>query len=321
MSELSLVEIGQRLAEARESRGISLEQAEQETRIRLKYLMAMESGDFDALPNEVVARGFLRSYAQFLGLDPRPLLQAYQKARPSAAPAPPTRPPERGPHVLEMDLGRRSGGAFARFLSAALIVVLVGVAGYLLTLQGMLSLPVYRGAPSPTPTPTEVVSTPTSVMRTPTPLPSPTPVIPAAVVSPRPSPTVTQALMPTVTPTSVSTPTPTPFRLASPTSTPTPVPVEKVNVEARIVDRTWLRVLVDGKVVDEGLYEPDTTLTWEGQTVEIRTGNAGGMELTVNGRALGPLGKKGDVIHWIFTVQDGEVVRLIPTPTPTPSEG
>ncbi len=321
MSELSLVEIGQRLAEAREGRRITLEQAEKETRIRLKYLMAMEAGDFDSLPNEVVARGFLRSYAQFLGLDPQPLLQAYQSARPSPAPTPSSRAPERGPHVLEMDLGRRPGSGLVRLFSAILVIVLVVAAGYLLALQGVLPLPGHLKAPTFTPTPTAVPPTATPVSVTPPSVPSPTPVIPAAVVSPRPSPTVAQTLNPTSTPTRVSTPTPTPFRLASPTPTSTPVPVEKVKVEARIVDRTWLRVLVDGQVVDEGLYEPDTTLTWEGETVEIRTGNAGGMELTVNGQDLGVLGEKGEVLHWIFTVQNGEVVRLTPTPTPTPAEG
>ncbi len=317
MSELSLVEIGQQLAEARESRHISLEQAEKETRIRLKYLMAMEAGDFDALPNDVVARGFLRSYAQFLGLDPAPLLEAYQQSRPEAAPVPQVRPGDQGPHVLEMDLGRPSGGGVVRWLSAALILVLIAAAGYMLIQQGMIALPDRFAPTTPTATPTVAVPTPTSAPATPTIAATPTPFIPAAVVSPRPTPT--PSIIPTETPTPV--PTATPFRLASPTPTATPVPVETITVEAHIVDRTWLRVLVDGEVVDEGLYEPDTTLTWQGETIEIRTGNAGGMELTVNGENLGVLGEKGEVLHWIFTVQEGEVVRLTPTPTPPPTPG
>ncbi len=78
MTKSDLTEIGEQLRAARESQQISLEQVEAETRIRLKFLVAMEAGDFDALPNPVVARGFLRSYATYLGLDPTPLLDALE---------------------------------------------------------------------------------------------------------------------------------------------------------------------------------------------------------------------------------------------------
>jgi hypothetical protein len=49
------------------------------TRIRANYLEALEAEDFDALGSEVYAKGFLRSYALFLGLDPVPLVDAYRQ--------------------------------------------------------------------------------------------------------------------------------------------------------------------------------------------------------------------------------------------------
>jgi cytoskeletal protein RodZ len=61
--------IGQRLREAREAKGCTLEDAERVTRIRAKFLAALEDEAFGALPSEAHARGFLRNYAQFLGLD------------------------------------------------------------------------------------------------------------------------------------------------------------------------------------------------------------------------------------------------------------
>ncbi len=61
--------LGQRLTEAREARGVALEQAERDTRIVRRYLTALEMEDFAAFPAEVYARGFLRSYATYLGLD------------------------------------------------------------------------------------------------------------------------------------------------------------------------------------------------------------------------------------------------------------
>ena len=60
---------GGELRQARVSSGVSLDDAQRATRISRRYLEALESDDYDALPAPVFARGFLRSYAQFLGLD------------------------------------------------------------------------------------------------------------------------------------------------------------------------------------------------------------------------------------------------------------
>jgi hypothetical protein len=68
--------IGARLTEAREARGVTLEQAERETRIIRRYLTALEEEDFGVFPAEVYARGFLRSYSAYLGLNPDDLLRA-----------------------------------------------------------------------------------------------------------------------------------------------------------------------------------------------------------------------------------------------------
>lgn len=66
--------VGEVLRQARQERNLTLEQAAQETHIRLRYLQAMEAGAFEQLPSPAHARGFLRAYAGYLGLDPQPLL-------------------------------------------------------------------------------------------------------------------------------------------------------------------------------------------------------------------------------------------------------
>lgn len=66
--------IGQQLRQARQTQKLSLEQAAMATHIRLHYLQALESGDYDALPSMVQARGFTRAYAAYLGLDTEALL-------------------------------------------------------------------------------------------------------------------------------------------------------------------------------------------------------------------------------------------------------
>ena len=64
-----MFEIGNSLREARERRSIDFNQAELATKIRVKYLRALEEERFDQLPSETYIKGFLRTYADYLGLD------------------------------------------------------------------------------------------------------------------------------------------------------------------------------------------------------------------------------------------------------------
>lgn len=61
--------IGTRLREAREKRQLSLQQASETTKVRAHYLQALENDDLSAMPSAAQARGFLRIYAEFLGLE------------------------------------------------------------------------------------------------------------------------------------------------------------------------------------------------------------------------------------------------------------
>ena len=61
--------VGERLRDARELLGVDLYRVERDTKIRSKYLAALESGEFADLPGDVYTRGFLRNYATYLGLD------------------------------------------------------------------------------------------------------------------------------------------------------------------------------------------------------------------------------------------------------------
>ena len=59
-------EIGHILREARENKGLTLEDVQAKIRINTRYLAALENGQYSALPTPVHARGFLRNYARFL---------------------------------------------------------------------------------------------------------------------------------------------------------------------------------------------------------------------------------------------------------------
>lgn len=61
--------VGRVLERARKDRGLSLEEAERATKIRKRYLVGLEDDDYTVLPDAVYAQGFLKTYANFLGLD------------------------------------------------------------------------------------------------------------------------------------------------------------------------------------------------------------------------------------------------------------
>jgi hypothetical protein len=70
--------LGEMLQLARERKGVDLFRAERDTKIRLKYLAALEDGHFEDLPAPVYVKGFLRNYAMYLALDPEEVLQRWR---------------------------------------------------------------------------------------------------------------------------------------------------------------------------------------------------------------------------------------------------
>ena len=79
----------ERLYAARERKGVDLYRAERDTKIRARYLGALERGDYKDLPGAVYTKGFLRNYAMYLGLDPDEVLGQWRKERGGVKEAPP----------------------------------------------------------------------------------------------------------------------------------------------------------------------------------------------------------------------------------------
>lgn len=73
------MQIGQVLKDARARAGLELRAIEERTKIRTKYLRAIENEEWDALPSSAYAKGFLRSYAEALGLDGEALVDEYRR--------------------------------------------------------------------------------------------------------------------------------------------------------------------------------------------------------------------------------------------------
>ena len=85
MTSKEPTKLGEVLRTAREARFIDLARVERDTKIRTQYLSALERGDYRDLPGGVYAKGFLRNYGLYLGLDPEYLIDLYRLEQGSGA--------------------------------------------------------------------------------------------------------------------------------------------------------------------------------------------------------------------------------------------
>jgi cytoskeletal protein RodZ len=119
--------LGEILLMARQSKGIELERAARDTKIRGRYLAALESGEFRELPGAVYTKGFLRNYAQYLGLDPDVVVAHYKRELGG-------RPTERVAVVMKTLRAPRAGltvtpGLFVAGVLTILVIAFVGYIG------------------------------------------------------------------------------------------------------------------------------------------------------------------------------------------------
>jgi cytoskeletal protein RodZ len=286
-------QFGELLKEARQNKGVSLEEIEEELRIRKKYLQALEEEDFSIMPPEVYVKGFLRNYAIYLGLDPEEVKALYYKGRPVEK----GRRPDflgrtgqiagegTGPRSFPMDMSLTQ----SRLLAFPFLVITLALLAFFLL--GLWAFREYFPLSGEAGTETEEAVT-------------------------------TREPRPTFTPTSVVTPTTT-----IPIGTPTPKFYTGVEVELVMLERAWLQVHVDGEKVFEGVFDEGTKINWNGkESVAVRCNNAGGVEVILNGQELGPLGKRGQVVDREWTTQEVDTTPTTGTPvaatpgTPLPTD-
>lgn len=122
--------VGEILQTARERKGVDLARAERETKIRARHLVALESGDLADLPAQVYAKGFLRNYSSYLGLDADEVLARWRKEidQPRSAEAPSFKPPPQ-PITAPSRGFKLTGGLVVALVLAAVVLAFVGYVG------------------------------------------------------------------------------------------------------------------------------------------------------------------------------------------------
>ncbi len=257
--------IGAILSAARRERGVSLSDAAAETRIRESYLAALEEEEFSALGGDVYVKGFLRSYARFLGLQPEPLLQQYRQQH-EALEEPPAAPRQR---PLASPGTDRPPWAGLIGVAALLLLGVILVVG--LVTGGDEPSATRRAAPPAVGENSETTAQQTPAVRT-------TPERPAVA----PAGTPPAATAPATAPTS---------------SGVTLDLTSGVDLTFEVQEsESWVDVQVNGESVLTDIEQAGFSETFSGDQVNLLIGNAGATAVTVNGVDLGSLGDTGDVV-------------------------
>ena len=347
---MAQTELGDQLRHARENRGLSLQETEKATGIRKRFLQAMEEGRFDALPGQIQLRGFLRNYANYVGLNGDELLTLYERqtlaaqttaalqsaspARPVAVqPAPPKLQPT--PHKLQPTPHKPQPTPPPS---------VTRVARPAPPTHAVQPRPIVSPASRFMPAPSSAVR-PDWMSRLPPWLTLEVALIAVAVIlaicaaillvsilapglgqssAPAPRPAVTRTR-------SVSPPPPT-APVATPVSTSLPnittsvkltTSVGYVQVALAATEHVWVRVTTDGRTAFEGLFNPGDALNWEAkEMIIVEAGNGAGLTASFNGKPVGVLGPRGQVVARAWTPSGETSVPPKPTaslPTPSPA--
>ncbi len=231
------MKIGEILKTEREKRELSVYDIEEGTRIRAKYILALEEEDYDEIPGEAYIVGFLRNYALFLETDPEPLIQQYRYQS------------KNDNHtsqlvVAEEPVNTSSSSKIKTFLGVAVLVVVVFSGSF-----------IYFNSREQS-------------------------------VTPPPKPPISQEQIDVE---------------AKPTPPPAPIE-EKMNIKLIGNQNCWTRVYVDGTVAFEGTIISGETKDFEAEeSIRVRLGNAGGVDVIYNGEKEQPLGKQGQVVEKEYT--------------------
>jgi cytoskeleton protein RodZ len=271
---------GDRLRREREMRGITLDEITESTKISRRHLEALEGEHFDQLPGGVFNKGFVRAYARFLGIDEDQAVADYSAAS-NEQPEAENKFPLEIHEQPNRELNPRSSKFPLIFAVAALAGVLVGY-GFWVKSKPHNSVSIESTRP-PANAATEPQPTDTNPQ--------------SAISSTRDStndsvPAIKQAPAQVA---AASQPGEQNSHSAPAESAETPAARNAFSVQIVAKEDSWVSIVADGKSVMERVLAADKHKNIKaGKSLILRTGNAGGIEVSFNGRPLGALGNENE---------------------------
>lgn len=265
----------------REKRGLKIEDIFLKTRINTAVLIAIENGEFHLLPAPLYAKKFIESYAKTIGIDAGTVLASYQRYLDEQQAVPEEMKGAEAPIASDRKPLQRF------LLYAVLAVAIIAIAIIVISTSQQNNRGIQRNVtvneqkePVPTPVPVVKERPVENVPRIPPPpagnnvprTPQPPPVVNNAPQAPPP------AIIPNET---AQIPGKGQFTLL---------------IEAR--EDTWLRITEDRKPSYQVTLKTGKKLNLTAREFfDIRVGNAAGVNITFQGKPLGSLGRKGEVVH------------------------
>lgn len=280
-----LLNLGAYLRDVRQDKGKQIDEVANQIFIRPALVKAIEAGDWESLPEPVFVQGFIRRYAEYLGLDGKELSKKFEPTPVSVLPNPElahsrdvegvVKPQDKhGLKVLSKAKPAQNGTALASSHEAKSSQNWVGGAIAIAALIALLAWLTTRN------TPQQATSSPPSEAQT---AEAETPeTVPEAAVTPEPATTLEED--------------------AEAIADTTAVGEAPITFAVNIEDDAWLRVIADGERVHEGILTTGTQQTWTAETeLRITAGNSGGVQYSFNGSEEQPMGAPGSVANLTLT--------------------
>jgi len=276
--------LGKYLKNHRESKKISLREVAKNTRVREHVLRAIEEDQYHLLPPATYVKGFLLAYAKYLKLDPNDVLLRYENVlKGGAIPRPSTQPPRPKQEIPPAQPSKPKGKV--RWNTKQTWVVVGVIAASFIVF--------YFFSPFALKPPTEPLPGKPVESKSPT-VPSPPGIAPSRAPEGR-------SAVPEKRPLTPSAP------VAATTSLQERKPIA---FQLKAIEETWLSLQADDQPGREMILKPGEGMTVQASgRILMKLGNAGGLDLVLNGKPLGKIGRSGEVLTLIVTPQGAEVKR------------
>ncbi|HST79477.1 MAG TPA: RodZ domain-containing protein [Verrucomicrobiae bacterium] len=269
---------GDKLRREREMRGVTLDEIAESTKIRRSHLEALEKEDFRNLPGGVFNKGFVRSYARFIGIDEDQAVADYAAISNEIAP-----PEDQFPLEVHEKPDRKLNPRSSQLpLIASVVALVILVAGYV----------VYRAKHHQPESVAAAVSADSTSNSQP-------------VEEHESTATETKAVpvketLPAHQPESHTASAEPVKRMSTPDKALSPEHSFFIIIKAK--EDAWVSVVADGRRVSHGILKADKQrFIRAARQIVVKTGNAGGIDVSFNGRPLGAIGNESEARTLMFT--------------------